>query len=396
MVAALRILHVTRNLPPLVGGMERLNWHLADELARDAQVRVIGPRGAAAVKPAAVSVAEAPLKPLPLFLLVALSKALATALRWRPQVVLAGSGLTAPLAWLAARACGARAVAYLHGFDITVDHALYRRLWRPVFRRLDHVIVNSTPTRDLALAAGVRSDRIRIVHPGVSLPAATQPAQAIESFRRQHGLAGKKILLSVGRLTTRKGLREFVELALPAIVRGQPDAVLVVVGDAPANALGAGIQTVASIQAQAAQSGVAGHVVFLGVIVDPQRLATAYEAADVHVFPVRHIPDDPEGFGMVAIEAAAHGLPTVAFATGGVVDAVAPGQSGQLAPAGDYPALSQAVLQVLADGRTAWHAGASAFARRFAWPAFGAQIQSALAAALAAGAGRADGDPQRR
>ena len=24
-----RILHITRNLPPLVGGMERLNWHIA-------------------------------------------------------------------------------------------------------------------------------------------------------------------------------------------------------------------------------------------------------------------------------------------------------------------------------------------------------------------------------
>lgn len=28
-----RILLITRNLPPLVGGMERLKWHLADELA---------------------------------------------------------------------------------------------------------------------------------------------------------------------------------------------------------------------------------------------------------------------------------------------------------------------------------------------------------------------------
>ena len=37
---------------------------------------------------------------------------------------------------------------------------------------------------------------------------------------------------------------------------------------------------------------------------------------DIHIFPVCHISDDPEGFGMVAIEAAAHGAPTVAFATG--------------------------------------------------------------------------------
>lgn len=105
---------------------------------------------------------------------------------------------------------------------------------------------------------------------------------------------------------------------------------LVVIGEAPKNSLGAGIQTIESIQAQAEHFGVAEHIRFLGVITDKVLLATAYEAADVHVFPVRHIPDDPEGFGMVAIEAAAHGVATVAFATGGIVDAISEGVSGYL------------------------------------------------------------------
>lgn len=114
-----RILIVIRNLLPLVDGMERLNCHMADELSRNAEVRVIGPSGAAALKPTSVELNEAPLKPLPLFLVVALFKALWIALRWRPNVVLAGSGLTAPLAWVASKVCGARTVAYLHGFDVT-------------------------------------------------------------------------------------------------------------------------------------------------------------------------------------------------------------------------------------------------------------------------------------
>lgn len=53
-----RILHITRNLPPLVGGMERLNWHIADQLTLSAQVRVIGPRGATALKPEHASLQE--------------------------------------------------------------------------------------------------------------------------------------------------------------------------------------------------------------------------------------------------------------------------------------------------------------------------------------------------
>lgn len=373
-----RILIVTRNLPPLVGGMERLNWHIADQLARHADVQVIGPRGSAALKPAPVTLTEAPLKPLPLFLLVAFFKALWAALRWRPDIILAGSGLTAPLAWLAGKASGARSAAYLHGFDITVNHTFYRRLWCPVFKRLDCVIVNSTPTQSLALAAGVSPGRMRIVHPGVSLPQAPQPAERIAAFKAQHGLQGKKILLSVGRLTTRKGLREFVQQALPSIVQAEPDTMLVVVGEAPRNSLGAGLQTVESIQAQAEQSGVASHLRFLGVITDAQCLATVYEAADVHVFPVRHIPDDPEGFGMVAIEAAAHGLPTAAFATGGVVDAVRENQSGQLVSPGDYAGLTQAVLRILDDGLDAWQAGSRTFAAQFSWSELGHKLGNAL------------------
>ncbi|HMN19847.1 MAG TPA: glycosyltransferase family 4 protein [Ottowia sp.] len=372
----MRILHITRNLPPLVGGMERLNWHMADELSRDAEVRVIGPSGAAAVKPPSVALSEAPLKPLPLFLLVAFFKTLWAALRWRPDVILAGSGLTAPIAWLASKACSARSAAYLHGFDITAPNPVYQRMWVPVFKRMEHVIANSTPTRQLAIAAGVPESRISIVHPGVTLPVAPQPAATIEVFKRQHGLHGKKILLSVGRLTTRKGLREFVAQALPGIVQAAPGAMLVVVGEAPKDSLGAGLQTVQSIEDEARQARVDAHLKFLGVITDPVQLATVYEAADVHVFPVRHIPNDPEGFGMVAIEAAAHGLPTVAFATGGVVDAVREEVSGHLVAANDYFALAQRILQVLEQPIPT--TAVKTFAQGFAWNRFGQGVARAL------------------
>ena len=47
-----RILIVTRNLPPLVGGMERLNWHIAAELVSAHDVLLVGPEGCAALAPA--------------------------------------------------------------------------------------------------------------------------------------------------------------------------------------------------------------------------------------------------------------------------------------------------------------------------------------------------------
>ncbi len=216
-----------------VGEMERLIWHMADELSKSAEVKVIGPQGSAELKPQSVSLSEAPLKPLPLFLFIAACKAVWFALRWKPDVILAGSGLTAPIVWLASKLCGAKSAAYLHGFDITVKDRVYQRLWTPTFKKLDRIIVNSTPTKRLAFAAGVPEKKISIVYPGVSLPEQPQPKSAIAAFKQQHGLEDKKILLSVGRLTTRKGLKEFVEQALPTIVQQMPDVMLPVVGEAP-------------------------------------------------------------------------------------------------------------------------------------------------------------------
>ena len=373
-----RILLVTRNLPPLVGGMERLNWHMAEELARIADVRVIGPAGSAALAPAGVDVREAPVKPLWKFLWRARQLARREARTWRPEIVLAGSGLTAPLARSAARQCSARTCVYAHGLDIAVAHPVYRALWLPAIRAADRVIANSHPTAALCRRAGVASDRIGIVHPGVDLPPSVQSGNQAADFRQRHGLGDRPLLLSVGRLSSRKGLREFVSNAMPRIVAARPDVLLLIVGDAPVQALHAQAQTRESIQAAADAAGVGGNLRFLGVITDYTELGSVYYAADVHVFPVREIAGDPEGFGMVAIEAAAHGLPTVAFAAGGVVDAVSKGESGHLVPVGDYAGFADSVIATL-DQREELRDRSRDFARQFAWPEFGRAMERELA-----------------
>jgi phosphatidylinositol alpha-1,6-mannosyltransferase len=375
--------------------MERLNWHAAAELAKVAEVRVIGPTGSAAVSPDGVTTHEAPLRPLWQFLWRGRALARREAGAWKPDIVLAGSGLTAPLALAATRLCRARTAVYVHGLDVAVKHPVYRAIWLRAIRRIDRVIANSHATAALCRSAGVDPERIGIVYPGVDLPAEPSADAARPAFLEgkrgvheepfcggRHGGHGP-VLLAVGRLSARKGLREFVEQAFARILAVYPDALLRIVGAEPKDALHAQAQTPASIRAAAARAGVAGHLDFLGTITDYARLGAIYRAADVHVFPVREIPGDPEGFGMVAVEAAAHGLATVAFATGGVVDAVAEGQSGHLVPPGDYAAFANAIVQILAD-RNALRGDCIAFAQGFAWPEFGA----ALAAQLGIGASR--------
>ena len=122
--------------------------------------------------------------------------------------------------------------------------------------------------------------------------------------------------------------------------------------------------------------GVGNNIRFLGLVADAE-LAVLYQAANIHVFPVQHIPHDPEGFGMVALEAAAHGLPTVAYGTGGVVDAVAEGRSGYLVPPGDAHAMVLAIINTLRAG-VAMRASSKTFASNFGWPAFGDSVNRLL------------------
>jgi phosphatidylinositol alpha-1,6-mannosyltransferase len=368
-----KILIVSRNHPPLWGGMERLNLHLVKEIAARMKVRLIAPEGAADYAPPKVAVTPVPLHPLSRFLLAAGWQTLRTARAWRPDLILAGSGLMAPAALLAARTCGARAAAYVHGLDLAVPHPVYRSLWCPALRRLDTVIANSRATARLAESIGVAAERIGIVHPGVAL-AEPDPA-ARQRFRDRHGLGEAPVLLSVGRLTTRKGLREFVSEVLPRIVASHPEVRLVVIGDIAANALYAKAQTWESIVAAAEAAGVAGHLHFLGQRFG-QELTDAYQGAEVHIFPVRQLPGDPEGFGMVAVEAAAAGLATVAYATGGVVDAVAEGESGRLAEPGNAGQFAEAVCALLRNPLP--RERIRRFAEQFAWPRFGEKLCRAL------------------
>lgn len=342
-----RILVITRNYPPQWGGMERLNAHLVQELAHDHRIHLVAPEGAASHAPPGVTVTEVPLRPLSVFFLLALIRSIACALRFRPHLVLAGSGLTAPFTLFSARVSRARAAAYFHGLDVTAPHPIYRTLWRPLFRRLDQVIANSSATAALAHQAGVEKSRISIVHPGVE-PAPTDLDQYRRRFREKHGLGSAPVLLSVGRLTERKGIREFVEQSLPLVLESHPQAKFVIVGGISQESLYAAEQSPESILAIARQNGTADAILFLGKLFGTA-LSEAYAGADIHVFPVRDLPNDPEGFGMVAIEAAEHGLPTVAYATGGVVDAVSDRTSGRLVPAGDARQFASAVRELLQD-----------------------------------------------
>ena len=374
-----RALVLSRNLPPLVGGMERLIWHVLDELRAEYEVHAIGPRGSAALAPEGVEVAEVAESPLWRFLFGIKWTAIGRAFTLKPCVIIAGSGLTAPFAWFTARLVGAKAVVYLHGLDIEVTHGFYRALWLPFIRRCDLVLANSRFTRGLALKAGVSEDRIEILHPGVDLPELANTGPARQRFRERHRLGDRPVMLYVGRITERKGLAPFVENCLPDVVESVPDAILVVIGDEPRQALMKGGSLKEKIHRSLTESGLEDSVRFLGSRShDDPEITEAYFAADVHVFPVQDRPGDNEGFGMVAIEAAAHDIPTVAYRAGGVEDAVEGGLSGWLIDPGEYEGFANTTVSCLLSQCSIRSGSSREYSSQYSWTCFGARLRALL------------------
>lgn len=361
------VLIVTRNLPPLIGGMERLNWHIAEELSRSNKVILVSHHDAKNLAPHNTEFYGVRLNPLPFFLLSSFFKTLFLCLTKKPDILFAGSGLTAPIVVFWAKIFRKKSIVYIHGLDIATNHWIYKMIWVPMIRSANQVIANSTPTRDICLQKRVSAKKLSIIHPGVSYPPMPLNKELIQSIQDQYQLHGKKILISVGRLTQRKGLHEFVDLALPKIVQAHPNTILVVIGDTPKQSLNKNLQSIDLILETAKKHGIIDSLLFVGNVNDDQVLSSWYYLADIHVFPVKNISSDPEGFGMVAIEAASHGTPTIAFKTGGIIDAIKDQVTGHLVPIERYDLLSQTIISNLNSSHKFKKQDCELFAEQFSW-----------------------------
>ena len=367
------ILVVTRNYPPLTGGMERLLQHTVETLSSRYNVTLLGPDGCGEFAPDNVTTIECPSTPF-LFLTIAFLKGWRTCRSASFDLVLGGSGLVAPVTSFLSRIAKARSVIFVHGLDLVVANSLYQRFFVPFLQRHDLVIANSQNTRGIAIDKGCRSSRVEVLHPGSALPPESLLSDAA-SIRARLGFADHKIVLFVGRMVRRKGLAEFLDKAWPRILAAEPQALLLIVGDSPDNAL---LQDAkgAKVLAEAIERVGDNTVHFLGAVED-DLLWDCYAAADVLVFPLIRVEGDVEGFGMVAIEAAASGTPTVAFPVGGVVDAVADGVSGVLVSEGDYEAFADAVVSIC-EGGPPGRSECRNHAEKFSWEVHGQNLLAAL------------------
>lgn len=205
--------------------------------------------------------------------------------------------------------------------------------------------------------------RIEIVAPGVE-HAFFSPGDR-RGARHALGWGDTPHVLFVGRLQPLKGLDVAVQ-ALSMVRRR--DARLVVVGGASGPD---GEREVARVNGLVADLGLTGRVDF----VPPQphhMLSTYYRAADLVVVPSRS-----ESFGLVALEAAACGVPVVASAVGGLLTLVDHGHTGYLVPDRDPAEFAGYVDRLLEDPLLAARLGAHGAERalRYTWSFAAARLR---------------------
>jgi phosphatidylinositol alpha-1,6-mannosyltransferase len=265
---------------------------------------------------------------------------------------------------LSRRLTQARLLMTVHGTEINETQTPLKRLAirsAGVFGARTEIVANSGYTRELLRERfAVDAQRINAVRLGVSEFWFGQ-RNGRAATRAAYGLAPDRlVIVTVARITRRKG--HLVTLAALAALseelRGRITWLVIGPDGEP--------DYVQELRRLAATTEC--DVRFLGSLSDEQ-VRDIYGAADF--FCLSGVSDGSgrvEGFGLVYLEAAAAGLPSVATAIGGVPDAVLADETGLLVPP-SAGAVARAIAELAedTDARSFLAAGALAHAGALSW-----------------------------
>ncbi len=223
-----------------------------------------------------------------------------------------------------------------HGLDWgmrarTVAWAM-QRLERGIYRSADRVLAMSVFTRErLRRLLGVLPERILVAPAGVTLPRRVSEEQRA-AWRDALGWRGP-VVVTLRNLVPRTGVDLLVQCA--AMLRHtHPDLRWCVIGDGALAEPLRGLCAMLQVEDRVAWCG----------YLDEDEVAKRLAAADLFMLPTRAL----EGFGLVTLEAAGHGLPVVATPVDANIEVVPAITGNRLATEATPAALAQATAEALA------------------------------------------------
>ena len=213
-----------------------------------------------------------------------------------------------------------------------------------ILRRAQAIFVSSF---DYALSIGLRHKMLVELPFGVDTDRFSPGRD--DDFRAKLGISSTtQVFIFVGGLDSAHSFKGVdILLRAAACLSLDDDWRVLIVGDGNLRQL---------YQAMAKDLGLAARVVFAGTVSDDD-LPRVYKACDVHVLPSI---SQSEAYGLVTLEAAATGLPSLVSNLPGVRTLVANNESGQLVEPGSVESLSKAMTAYLREPRLATGAGVKA------------------------------------
>ena len=216
-----------------------------------------------------------------------------------------------------------------------VRRRIRRALERATYRRADEVVVLTSAFRQVLVERyRVPPWIVTVEPPGVDLSFFSPGS--MEDARGAFGLSpGAFVVVAVRRLVPRMGLDLLLETWRQVLPDLPPGSSLLIAGDGPLED---------ELRRRVAALDMGESLRLLGRISD-ERLVTLYRAADIAVVPsLQH-----EGFGLVVIEAAACGTPSIVTAVGGLPETVAGLDASLIVPAADQAALGERLMRAQID-----------------------------------------------
>ncbi len=260
---------------------------------------------------------------------------------------------------IAARRVGIPVVAVSRGWtweDWKVRQ--YERLDRLNLRYLDCVVAVSEGQAQKVRAAGIRSDRVMVIHNGSRVADFCTPDPAFDTKLHSSFPADtpvSHVVLSAGRLSPEKGFDVLVDAAAH-VLRRCPRTGFVHFGEGGERE---------RLEARIRERGLTNRFLLKGFTNDLDRYLPW---ADLVV-----LPSHTEGLPNVALEASAAGVAVVATAVGGTPEVVADGETGRLVPPAQPERLADAIANLLTDDRTRMAMGRAGRTRMLAEFTFEAQ-----------------------
>lgn len=270
----------------------------------------------------------------------------------RPDLIHAHFGVEGVYALPLAARLGVKLITTFHGFDATLGNMglLSNPAWvryalrrGALARRGTMFLAASKFLRDKLLALDFPPERILVHYIGVDTRAIIP-----RNFAQE-----EQVILHVARLEEVKGT-EWAIRAFAQVAPQVPAARLVIIGDGTLRK---------QLQKLSRETGYADRISFLGAQPHAEVMAWMAKAAMVVLSSVRTQSGREEGLGLVSLEAAACGVPSIGTRVGGIPEGISEGETGFLVPERDAESLAIAMGTLLANPPLRQRMGAAARGR---------------------------------